>query len=271
MKTLKDHLILYDAGCPMCNLYTGAFVKTGMLDRNGRAAYQTAFDSCPQVDVQRAVNEIALVNRRTGEVTYGVKSLFTILGNACPLMKPLFASRLFTACMSRLYAFISYNRRVIIPAGENAHAFAWQPAFHKKYRIAYLIVTWLITASILAAYSGAVSLYVPQAGFYREFIFCGGQILFQGLVLLYVRKEVVWDYLGNMMTISLAGGLLLLPALALRSTGILSPSGCLYWFLAVAALMFAEHIRRSGLLKLGYIPTLTWMLYRMLLLLTLIL
>lgn len=271
MRTLKDHLILYDAECPMCNLYTGAFVKTGMLDRNGRAAYQSAFGSCPQVDVQRAVNEIALVNRKTGEVTYGVRSLFAILGNACPAVKPLFASRFFIACMSRLYAFISYNRRVIIPAGENAHAFVWQPAFHKKYRIAFLIFTWFITATILAAYSGAISLYVPQSGFYRELAFCGGQILFQGLVLLKVRKEALWDYLGNMMTVSFAGGLLLLPALALHSGGVLSAAGCLYWFFAVAGLMMLEHMRRCGLLKLGYTPTLTWVLYRVLLLLTLIL
>lgn len=271
MRTLKDHLILYDAECPMCNLYTGAFVKAGMLDRNGRAAYQQAVTTCPQIDIQRAVNEIALVNRNTGEVTYGVKSLFTILGNAFPVAKPLFASRFFTACMRRLYAFISYNRRVIIPAGENAHTFAWQPAFHKKYRIAYLIVTWLVTATILAAYSGTIAAYIPQSGFYREFAFCGGQILFQGLVLLKVRKEAVWDYLGNMMTISLAGGLLLLPALLLHANGILSAAGCVGWFLAVAACMLLEHVRRTSLLKVGYIPTLTWVLYRILLLLTLIL
>ncbi len=35
MKTLHNHVIFYDADCPMCNLYTNAFVKTGMLDSNG--------------------------------------------------------------------------------------------------------------------------------------------------------------------------------------------------------------------------------------------
>lgn len=40
MKTLKNHLILFDAECPMCRVYTQVFVKTGMLDENGRAAYQ---------------------------------------------------------------------------------------------------------------------------------------------------------------------------------------------------------------------------------------
>jgi len=40
MKTLKNHMILFDAECPMCRVYTHAFVKTGMLDHNGRSSYQ---------------------------------------------------------------------------------------------------------------------------------------------------------------------------------------------------------------------------------------
>jgi predicted DCC family thiol-disulfide oxidoreductase YuxK len=40
MKTLKDHTLLYDATCPMCRLYTRAFVSSGMLDQEGRAPYQ---------------------------------------------------------------------------------------------------------------------------------------------------------------------------------------------------------------------------------------
>ena len=56
----------------MCNLYTKAFVSTGLLEKNGRAAYQeTAIETCPMVDRQRAANEIALINQETGEVTYG--------------------------------------------------------------------------------------------------------------------------------------------------------------------------------------------------------
>jgi predicted DCC family thiol-disulfide oxidoreductase YuxK len=69
MKTLQNHLILYDAECPMCNLYTKAFVSSGLLGQDGRAAYQDVDNSvCPMVDRQRAVNEIALVNQTTGEV-----------------------------------------------------------------------------------------------------------------------------------------------------------------------------------------------------------
>jgi len=91
MKTLKDHTILYDEVCPMCNLYTGAFVKSGMLDKNGRHSYQQMpMEFCNKVDREKAVNEIALVNKKTGKVYYGVESLFKIIGNSWPLFNPLF-------------------------------------------------------------------------------------------------------------------------------------------------------------------------------------
>ncbi|MBL4678763.1 MAG: DUF393 domain-containing protein, partial [Mucilaginibacter sp.] len=69
MKTLGNYTILYDAECPMCNIYTKAFVKTGLLDKDGRAPYQELpQDACPLVNRQRAADEIALINRETGEV-----------------------------------------------------------------------------------------------------------------------------------------------------------------------------------------------------------
>src|SRR3982751_1376552 len=125
MKTLENHLILFDGESPMCNAYTNACVKTGMLGASGRAAYQNGMDNvCPLIDKQRAVNEIALVNMENGEVTYGVKSIFKILANACPMFAPLFAFQPLVWLMSKVYAFISYNRRIIIPAGHNALDFA---------------------------------------------------------------------------------------------------------------------------------------------------
>ena len=122
MKTLKDHVILYDSECPMCKVYAHAFTSTGMLDNEGRAPYQDmpAF-ACPLVDQQRAVNEIALVDKVTGEVNYGIDSLFKVIGHSFPVLAPLFAFPPFVWLMQKLYAFISYNRKVIIPAAPTAN------------------------------------------------------------------------------------------------------------------------------------------------------
>jgi hypothetical protein len=267
MKTLSNHLILFDAECPMCSIYTKAFVSTGLLDTNGRAAYQDfSAQACPMLDRQRAVNEIALVNRETGEVTYGVQSLFKIISTAIPVFKPVFDFKPFLWLMAKAYAFVSYNRRVIIPAPIVHDKFALQPSFKLHYRVAYLIFTWVVTSLILAGYGKLLIGFLPQGPTYREFLVCGGQILFQGLIVGSLFNNKKWDYLGNMMTISFAGALLLSPGLLISNFISLSPVIYLFWFVLVVTLMFLEHIRRSRLLEPGWIATVSWVVYRLIVL-----
>ena len=267
MKTLNNHLILFDAECPMCSMYTKAFVSTGLLDADGRTAYQDFSDqACPMLDRQRAVNEIALVNRETGEVTYGVQSLFKIIATALPVFKHVFDLKVFAWLMAKAYAFVSYNRRVIIPATRGQDKFAFQPSFKLHYRIAYLIFTWLVTSLILSGYGNLLVGFLPEAPAYREYLVCGGQVLFQALVISLFNKGKKWDYLGNMMTISFAGALLLLPGLLVSDFITLKPIVYAGWFTIVVTLMFLEHIRRSKLLELGWSLTISWILYRLIVL-----
>ncbi|MFD2584148.1 DUF393 domain-containing protein [Pedobacter vanadiisoli] len=265
MKTLKNHVILFDNECPMCYAYTKTFVKTGMLAQDGRKAYQEMPQNiCPLVDQQRAANEIALVNTETGEVTYGIQSLFKIIAYAIPFFKPLFLFGPFVYLMRKFYAFISYNRKVIIPviAKENTI----QPTFNIHYRIAYLLLTWIITAYTLNNYAHLLTDFIPLGSNYREYLICGGQMLFQGIIILFYRKGKLWDYLGNMMTISFAGSLLLLPALVVSHHLQVNPVLFMLYFLTVAGLMFVEHLRRSKILSLGYTMSITWVLYRLIVL-----
>jgi len=39
MKTLENQTLLYDEDCPLCQAYTSAFVKTGILDENGKKPF----------------------------------------------------------------------------------------------------------------------------------------------------------------------------------------------------------------------------------------
>jgi len=293
MNTLKNHVILYDAECPMCNLYTRAFTATGMLDTNGRAPYQQVLDpngrtplefACPLVDRQRAVNEIALVDKTTGEVRYGIDSLFAIIANSFPVFSPLFKCQPFHWAMRKLYAFISYNRKVIIPAPK-ASTHSTQPSFQLRYRLAWLLFTAILTGCILSAYAKLLTPWIPIGNPWREYSICSGQILFQGAIVSLITRgkraasapNKPWDYLGNLMTISLAGSLLLLPMLGI--TALLHPSTPATtapthfspllpagYFLLVVALMFLEHIRRTKLLNLGRTLTITWIAYRLLVL-----
>ncbi|HTI92549.1 MAG TPA: hypothetical protein VL727_18265 [Puia sp.] len=297
MKTLKDHVILYDSECPMCKVYTHAFTSTGMLDREGRAPYQEMPSfACPVVDQQRAVNEIALVNTVTGEVRYGIESLFKVIGHSFPVFSPLFAFPPFVWLMRKLYAFISYNRKVIIPAPKTAKD-TLQPTFNLRYRILWLLFTVWFVGFVLTRYAGLLSGVLPlrsssgilplgsssgilplgsSSGIlhaissYREYLIAGGQLLVQGIIVSLYAPAKRWDYLGNMMTISLAGSLLLLPLMAIGSLVHISSPVAAGYFLAVAGLMLLEHIRRTKLLSLGWTLTLSWVAYRVVVLLILL-
>lgn len=271
MKPLSDHVILYDADCPLCKAYTGAFIKNQMLDSNGRMAYSHIPPHMQAgVDMDRARNEIALVNTKTGSIIYGMDSLFAIIGHAAPMLRPLFRNRIFRWCIARLYRLVSYNRK-LIAAVKPVVAVGCTPDFNLKYRIAYLVLTVLFTGTVLNSYGKLLTDVLPVAGAWREYAVCAGQLAFQGIVLLFLRKEKLMDYLGNMMTVSMIGALLLLPVLLAHKLLPVIPSEFFTaWFLVVVGIMLLEHMRRTKLLELGLLPGVTWVLYR-LLVLTLIL
>src|SRR5688500_16818050 len=114
MKTLEKYTMVYDADCPLCMAYTNAFVSTKMLYKDGRIPYQqVGGEFCPGMDAERAKNEIALVNRETGEVKYGLDSLLMVLGNRFRWLGAIAGTQPLKFFIQKFYNFISYNRKVI--------------------------------------------------------------------------------------------------------------------------------------------------------------
>ena len=94
----------------------------------------------------------------------------------------------------------------------------------------------------------------------------GGQIVFQGLIVAMVKRDRWIHYLGNVMTISLGGALLLTPMLLL-SVWVDIPLLYIIYFTIVVGLMFLEHLRRVKILELPWFISATWVLYRIIVLL----
>jgi len=267
MKTLKKHVIIYDDECPLCELYTGGFVKSGMLDECGRTPFRTLDPDMEKlIDRKRACNEIALVNKEEGFVLYGTESLFAIIGNSFPFLKSLFRCRPVIWLINKLYSFISYNRKVIIPGTEFETKSSCVPDYNLTYRWVYIIAGCFITAIVLNAYSAHLDSIVPLSMFSRELAICGGQIIFQGALISFLRRDRLLHYLGNMMTVSLMGALLLLPALILNSMMPVSIYVNLSWFGLVVGLMFIEHWRRVKILEIHWVASIGWMIYRLIVL-----
>lgn len=268
MKTLAGHVIIYDADCPLCKAYTGAFVRKGLLPSDGRVAFQRMDNHTESLlDLDRARSEIALVNTNTGEVQYGLQSLMTVIGHSYPFLAPVLRFRPLRWLLQRLYYLISYNRKVIAAVTPTANArMPCDPPMNLRYRLLYLLLSWLFTSFILLRYSHLLEGLIPASTFGREFMICGGQMLFQGCVLLLLRREMLVTYLGHMMTVSLMGALFLAPMLLLARLLPAAPWAYTAYFMGVVAFMLYEHMRRMRLLGLGMTPSISWVVYRVLVL-----
>ncbi|MDQ0595136.1 hypothetical protein QFZ37_003505 [Chryseobacterium ginsenosidimutans] len=259
MKTLKNHTLIYDNECPMCNIYSKGFTKCGMLDENGREAFtELSFKNKELIDFKRAKNEIALVDHNRNKVMYGLDSLLVIIGNSFPVLEKIARIKPLYWFFKKLYSFVSYNRKQIIPSKKDDIDQSCIPDFNLKYRITYITFVVFFSAYILSLFTAKLGLNVGH-NFLREFTVCLGQIVWQTLFLRSYLKEKLWNYLGNMMTVSLIGTLLLIPALFLNLNSIL----LIIYFGIVVTIMFLEHVRRCKILKLNFLPTISWTVFRM--------
>lgn len=266
--------MVYDADCPLCMSYTNAFVSTKMLDEDGRIPYQqVGGEFVPGMDAERAKNEIALVNRENGQVTYGLESLLTVIEHRYRWIGRIARLQPLKFLIQKFYNFISYNRKVIIPpVPATPGRFDCTPTFKLKYRLAYIVVMWLLTSLTLVGYSKLLNGLIPATNFFREFMVCGGQVVFQaisvGIIATSTRNadgKKIMDYLGNMMTVSIFGAILLLPALLIGTLVPTIPAVVfLAYFMVVVGVMLYEHARRMKLLELGWWPSVSWILYRLL-------
>lgn len=268
MKTLENQTLLYDEDCPLCRVYTTGFIKTGMLDENGKKPFSNLTENEHDfIDIKRASNEIALVDNKNKTVIYGIDSLLRVIGNSFPWMEKIGNIAPIKYFLKKLYSFISYNRKVIIPNKETSDkALQCVPSFNYKYRVLYIVFATIITSFTLYNFSELIP-NLPKGNISRELILAVGQIIFQSLFLLKFDKKTILSYVGNLMTVSLMGSLILTPILILNQFIKLPETIIIGWFGITVSAMFIEHFRRVKLLELPLYLSYTWIIYRIIALL----
>jgi predicted DCC family thiol-disulfide oxidoreductase YuxK len=271
MKTLENHTLLYDQDCPLCQVYTSGFIKAGMLDKNGRQPFITiSLENQNFIDVKRASNEIALVDNEHKTVIYGIDSLLKVVGVRFSFIEKIGHLKPVKFLLKKLYSFISYNRKVIIPSPENkTNELQCLPSFSIKYRLFYILFSAIVTMYTLF-YFFKNSSTLPHGTLVGEGFITFGQLLFQGVLIYTLDKKTILNYFGNVMTISLMGSLMLLPLLIINSMVQISETIFLIGFGITVLIMFIEHSRRVKLLELPRFLSYTWVLYRVLILLTIL-
>ena len=114
---MSKYLIIFDNHCGACNLSMKLATKLGVIKTESKIAlseYKDNYATC-NVDPQRACDEMAVVNKKTQEVYYGVKGYSLLLAEQYPFFYKLSQSELLINILNPLYIFLASNRRIIAP------------------------------------------------------------------------------------------------------------------------------------------------------------
>ncbi len=142
---LRSNKLLIDNYCPMCRLYAAGFVKTGCMESETIAPYQTvSADILGDTDLERAKTEIALHDTTTGKTRYGVDAMIHIVSHSRPMLNQFLRSFIIYQILKFVYKFITYNRRVLYPSQEKETDRKCIPARHHGFRILLIFLSLLL-------------------------------------------------------------------------------------------------------------------------------
>ena len=244
MKTLENQTLLYDEDCPLCRVYTSGFIKAGMLDENGKKPYcQLSDEEQNFIDVKRASNEIALVDNENKTVIYGIDSLLKVIGFSFPWMEKIGNLKPIKFILKKLYSFISYNRKVIIPSKiKKEIKLQCVPDFNFKYRILYIMFAVVSSSLLLNKFNDNLTIL-------KTILFTTVLILIQSIILFKLSKKIMLSYIGNFTTSILFGTLLLLPIIVLKSFINIPENTFHFYFCFIISITIIDIVRRIQIIK----------------------
>jgi hypothetical protein len=259
MKTLMNQKLLIDSECPMCNIYGNAFEKYNLIEKNTCLSFQDSLGSFQNlVDFNRAQNEIALVDIKENKIVYGIDAFIKIIEVRSPFFAKILRLKWIYFLFSILYRFISQNRKVIAPSQWSQRVCT--PNIIIKYRLAYIAFVAFFSSAVIFNFTQSINVHWGwENNYYRELLICIGQILWQTLFLKSTLKDKIWDYLGNMSTVSLIGTFLLIPGTFIPENWITIKS---IFFGSIILFMLVEHLKRCRILELNIYPSISWVVYR---------
>jgi len=198
---LRSNKLLIDNYCPMCRFYAAGFVKTGCIESETIAPYQTvSADILGDTDLERAKTEIALHDTTTGETRYGLDAMIHIVSHTRPLLNQLLRSWIVYQTLKLVYKFITYNRRVIYPCQEKETDRKCIPARHHGFRIL------LLGLSLFLLSKAAYPIYALIGLFSMHWYLLMTAIAILLFFIGYSRYQKLnqrMDFWGNMATVGL--------------------------------------------------------------------
>ena len=212
----SNNLLLYDDNCPLCVWYTGLFVKYRLLSPGNRQPFSAASENVlARIDLRKGMNEIPWINPVNGSVLYGLDALLAILGKQFPVIETLGKTKPAYWFFSKLYKFVSLNRKVVVAKKCGPGLIDCSPEYTIRYRIALVIASIFFILLFVSPFYSSIISKVPFFSVSRiQYVF--GSLSFMivnyaiGMVLT-GRKTI--EYFGQLSMLLLITLLLFLPLL----------------------------------------------------------
>ena len=219
-------LLIYDASCPMCRVYTKGMVAADQSGYLSRISNDQLTDRglLNRIDRQRARHEIPMVDLDGGKTLYGVDTWLFALGQFSQLLQRALSFGWVRQFLQKLYAFISYNRRIIITSAPGRwQLMDMQPDFRLRYRLPFSVLMLAISVGLFCTINQS---FGPIA------TLVASQLVATALYLRAFKSdyflETILDYAGHLGMSLLVGGVFIkigqltnIPAFALTGYALL--------------------------------------------------
>ncbi|MGE5106056.1 MAG: hypothetical protein ACM3H8_00800 [Sphingobacteriales bacterium] len=244
---MKNKLLIYDDNCPLCSWYSAQFVKFHFLPKEGRKPFSTLEENFLHLlDFNRSRNEIPLGDTETKTVQYGIAALLEILGSKIPFIKTLGHSKRIHWFLTRLYKFISYTRKVIVAKKCGPGVIDCSPDFNYFNRSLFMSFCLMVNAALLFLFHKVILLPLPY--YHLSIVQLQsaqfGLILINCLPGLSLSKQKAFEYLGQLMMLTLITNLLLIPLVIINTIIVQTELLSSIYLLFTGLLIFKEYLGR---------------------------
>jgi predicted DCC family thiol-disulfide oxidoreductase YuxK len=240
-------ILLYDDYCPLCNWYSGLFVKFGLLQPANRVAFSKADLSVrTAIDIERGKDEIPLFDPATHQTLYGIDALLEILGQKMPFIRRVGNVKPIKWLLTKLYKLISYNRKVIVARKCGPGTFDCSPVFNIFYRVIFLVLFLLFNSLMLFPLHAHL---FQQLSFYhlKDSELETGHLIFVGvncIIATFLNRRMAIEYLGQVNILAIIS-ILLSSCLMLFTFFLPAPVWIILVFLAgITLIIIKEYFRR---------------------------
>lgn len=240
-------ILVYDDDCPLCQWYTGLFVKYKLLEPQGRVEFSRIEPAMlSMLDAERGRNEIPLLDIQSGKVLYGIDALLDILGQKMPLIKAIGNVAPIKWFLLKLYKLISYNRKVIVAIRCGNGKFDCAPEFNTFYRLLFMMLFLVFNTIMLIPIQNyvltAVSFYHlnPLQLQYAHLALVGVNCT----LALFLDRRLCIEYLGQVNMLALMSILLLVPLMLINIIFGASELFNVAYLVALLLFVVKEYFRR---------------------------